>query len=404
MLRNLRYTGRWAFGRKRNVWSSKLDYTKQEDQPDTEVTAIHSEELRIVSDELFFAVQARFAKNCHGARGPKGHGRPAQIWDLVTECFICSLCSEHKDARYYHYGPGNKGMVCRHRELCPTMTTVNRKEAVEAVLDKLCELIDKDAELVAKVIAEAQQLDATPDGELKNKAVSLRGRIASQANKINDLFEVVGAGTDADRAETKAQIRTAQARRSELQSELACIEEQLEQRHRPIAPEDARTILSDFRRLLVDAGAGRLGEDVVYRAAHTFKLLVGGRILVCVEPRPGRKRTVVRGRFTPRLLAAVSEQLSSPATATADIPAEVVVWLRKPPKCDELAYRVHELVDGQGLSYGEAADELCRDGHGRMSAVRISLLYTRYYEIVQQPRPRHGYNHDRPRKSPQRGK
>ena len=85
MLCNSRYIGVWAFGRKRNQWSAKRDYTHQVVQPDTEVTVRRIEELRVISDVLFFAVQKILASNLLGPRGPKKTNTPRQLWDLVTE-------------------------------------------------------------------------------------------------------------------------------------------------------------------------------------------------------------------------------------------------------------------------------------------------------------------------------
>ena len=90
MLSNPRYAGRWAFGRKRNVWNSKRDYSVQVLQPDTEVVFLQCEDLRIVDDELFFAVQQRLELLKKGPRGPKRR-KELQIWDLVTEVFVCAM-------------------------------------------------------------------------------------------------------------------------------------------------------------------------------------------------------------------------------------------------------------------------------------------------------------------------
>ena len=90
MLSNPRYTGRFAFGRTRSVWSSKRDYASKVLQPDTEVIVYQSEELRIIDEELFLAVQQRLAALKLGPRGPKkppqqnswvnsGSGRAARV-------------------------------------------------------------------------------------------------------------------------------------------------------------------------------------------------------------------------------------------------------------------------------------------------------------------------------------
>src|SRR5262249_45853466 len=121
MLANSRYTSRWVFGRKRNRWSSKRDYTRQVEQPETEIVAVQSEELRIVGDELFFAVQHRLAELKLGPRGPK-KAKALHLWDLVTDCFHCAACR----VRFYQSGANGRGMTCKRGDICPCKSSVRR--------------------------------------------------------------------------------------------------------------------------------------------------------------------------------------------------------------------------------------------------------------------------------------
>lgn len=77
MLSNPRYTGRWAFGRKRSRWNNGKDYNMQVLMPDTEVTPFECDELRIVSDELFNKVQLVLAENTGREPGPRRDTRTA---------------------------------------------------------------------------------------------------------------------------------------------------------------------------------------------------------------------------------------------------------------------------------------------------------------------------------------
>ena len=56
LLESQRLTGRWEFGRKKSIWSSTKDYAEKQKQPDSEVSKFYCEDLRIVEDELFYAV------------------------------------------------------------------------------------------------------------------------------------------------------------------------------------------------------------------------------------------------------------------------------------------------------------------------------------------------------------
>ena len=139
MLSKSRYTGLWAFGRKRNRWSAKRDYTTQVDQPETEVKIVRAEELRIVSDEKFLAMQKLLTKLKTGPHGPRT-AKLAQLWDLTTKFFHCA----HGKVRLHQTGAGAKGMQCKRGDACPCLSAVKRKEAVQAVCKRLRELITRD--------------------------------------------------------------------------------------------------------------------------------------------------------------------------------------------------------------------------------------------------------------------
>ncbi len=156
MLSNPRYIGVWAFGRKRNDWSNKRDYNRTIEASETEVIVVHCEELRIVSDELFFDVQKRLAELKIGPRGPKRRREP-QLWDLVTDCFKCEACSDESESvRFYQAGGGGHGMRCKNADLCTCLTVVRRDKAVRAVCSKLTELLQQDTEAIIAVITRAR--------------------------------------------------------------------------------------------------------------------------------------------------------------------------------------------------------------------------------------------------------
>ncbi|WP_430454371.1 recombinase family protein [Rhodopirellula europaea] len=101
---NPRLIGRWEFGRRRNQFSTKLDNVKQVKQPDDEVTTLQCEELRILSDEMFEALQVKFNSQKTGPRGPR-KPKTLKLWDLTTDCFLCESCSTRElPVRFYQTG------------------------------------------------------------------------------------------------------------------------------------------------------------------------------------------------------------------------------------------------------------------------------------------------------------
>lgn len=194
MLSNPRYIGVWAFGLKRNKWSEKRDYNRQVDQPESEVAIWRCEELRIVDDATFFAVQELLAAKMAGPRGP--HKRKnVQLWDLVTDIFYCANCK----VRFYQAGANGKGMRCKRGDLCPCPSAVNRKESVQAVGKSLTELLKRDADLMCRIICDSRDVDAHGDQQLQTQIASLKARIQTLTNKIEDLEELAGQGSGEDR-------------------------------------------------------------------------------------------------------------------------------------------------------------------------------------------------------------
>jgi hypothetical protein len=373
LLTNVRYTGRWEFGRKRNSWSSKKDYTRQVVMPDAEVKAYHCEELRLVSDELFLAVQQRLRDQETGPRGPRA-SREVHLWDLVTGLFHCARCRR----RFHVCGFRVPAMRCPDLD-CPGRAVVNRREAVEALCARLTELIRDDPGLIAGVAAGVQRL-AARGGDETAELAEVERKVRVLSNKIDDLIELAGEGSDEERGALKARIRAAQAERAGLQLEVA--RRRSAQAPRVVTDDEVRAVLAEFGRLLLDGAAGRLGPEAVYKAADLLRRLAGGQVWVDVEARAGRKRGVVRGRITPRLLQTATDALGAPPGAAEDaVVAEAEVWLRRPPRLDAVAAEVRRLYEDEGLGFRAIAKQL------NIGCGNVHQSYLRYYELRGQPAP-----------------
>jgi len=359
-----------------------------------EVAIYRCEELRILDDELFFAVQARLAELKLGPRGPHKQKKEIHLWDLVTDCFHCAHCM----VRFHQAGANGKGMRCKRGDQCSCLSVVKREEAVQAVCKKLTELLWRDADLLRQITCGARDIDADGDAQLQAEIASQKAKIQALTKKIDDLEEFSGQGSEEDRQRRKAEVNAATIQRATEQIELTRLEKSLGGGAQAITPDAITRILQEFGTLLEDGASGKLGPDMVYKAASVFRRLVGGRILVHVEPRPGRKRTVVRGVFTPQLLRAVALAAQTAAPAEEPSVATVELWLRKPPKLDALADRVHQLMDIEFLSYREAAKALQAEGH-QVNSGNVWYIYRRWYQMRGLPVPEQPYNNGRPRKS-----
>jgi DNA invertase Pin-like site-specific DNA recombinase len=309
---------------------------------------------------------------------PTNRGRPRTIPQVVPE--VATL------------------MQCKLGDLCPCKSAVNREKSVRAVCRGLIRLIRRDADLVRQIICSAREIDAHGDQQLQSQIASLQAGIQTLTNKIEDLEELAGQGSDEDRQRRKAKTNAATCERASLQLELTRLQKALAGESRAISPEDVTRILDEFTALLEDGANGKLGPDAVYKAASIFRRLVGGRIWVHVDRRPGRKRTVVRAVFTPRLLRACSLAAQIAVAGEEPLAETVEVWLREPPKLDALTEPVHQLMDVEGLSYREAAKVLQQEGY-RVNSGNVWYIYRRWYEMRGLPVPKRPYNNGRPRKS-----
>jgi DNA invertase Pin-like site-specific DNA recombinase len=374
LLSNPRLTGRWEFCRKRNSWSSKADYVRQIVQPDSEVHTYQCEDLRILSDEQFLALQQKLKSLETGPRGPR-QPKEARLHDLVVDAFYCPHC----DRRLHVCGAHGKAMRCPIPD-CPAPAMLRRDEAVAAVCAKLTELLGQDRDLVDKIVANGQRLDAQGEGDAAEKAAELERKIRSRTNRIEDLTELAGEGSEKDRAEVKAKIRTARAERTGFQLELTRLQGASTAR-KPVTADAVRQVLSGFHALLEDAAAGRLGPEAVYKAADVFRRLVGGRVNVHVEERTGRKRGVVRGRFIPRLLAVAAEAAGVPPTSPDVAGPEIDVWLRGEPRLDAIAAEVRRLYEDDDLGFRAIAKVL------GIGCGNVYQSYIRYYEMRGLPVP-----------------
>lgn len=394
---NPRLIGNWEFGRKRNQFSTKLDNVKQVEQPDDAVTMAHFEELRILDDPTFEALQAMFAEKKTGPRGPR-KPKKLQLWDLTTELFLCASCSTPESpVRFYQTGAQGLSMQCKNGDHCSCKSSVRRQDAVEGVCQELSKLIARDFDLIESVVIKSQELDSNADQGLDKELLRAQNQLQLLSNRVNDLFEMSGAGTETDRKETKARLRAAQSERNATQSEFNRLKRALDGTTNTLTVDQIRERLTETSTLLSRAASGDLGEDAVYKALAVFRIITGGQIWVHVEKRANRKRTNIRGSFRPQLINAITDSSERLKMAFPQS-EEVFVWLREPPRMDAIAERVHELIDIEEKSYRETAKQLRLEGH-KVNSGNVWYSYQRWYEMQGLEPPKVPYNNGRRRRS-----
>jgi len=391
LLCNPVYCGQWSFGKKRNKWFSKKDGIRQIEQPESGYKTVQREHLRIVSDELFLAVQERLANGKRGRHKWRRREGPLKLWDVTTGLFECGHCGH----RLIQGGSNGIAMSCPAPK-CPTKEVgaangyVQREEAVKAVCAKLGELIMSDDTLVQEIVSLAQGIDARRE-DLAAQVAEADRNVVRLKRKIKFVIEAATNMPESSHGELMAEVKAAQHELAAWQLQLSQAKSALDKPKSVITPDHVRVILSEFGDLLNNAVEGKLGGDVIYTAAQVLEDLVGGKIIVRFERRPSRKRCVVRGAFRPCLLHTVAKRLDVTALASGPS-AEVLVWLRKPPRIDLIADEVKRLYDDEGVGFREIGDRLgCGSGNACLS-------YKRWHEMNGLPLPPRRTNTGRPRK------
>ena len=111
------------------------------------------------------------------------------------------------------------------------------------------------------------------------------------------------------------------------------------------------------------------------------------------QDRPGRKKKSIEGEFQVRLVQAVRCALDQVETETSpqSEPEKTRVWLRQPPRQEQVAERVHELIDIEKVSLRDATKILQSEGW-KMNSGNVWYAYRRWYEMQGQTMPRNPYN------------
>lgn len=387
MLSNTRYIGLWEFGRKRNRWSSKKDYTEQVVQPDEEVEVRRCEHLRIVSDQLFYRVQARLAKGCRGKHNRRGEDRPVHLWNLVTNVFHCPRC----DRQFYQRGAFGRSMGCGD-PMCSARGTVPRDKAVEAVCGKLAELVTEDHELVHDLVGVAQNIEERNDQFAAEREEAER-EVARLKRKAGILVDVIDVDDDKGADDLKAKLKAMKEDLNRWHLKLAKAKAAEGKPRRIVTPDAVKSMLADLQGTLEAAASGELGDDMIHRTADLFCRLVGNRVYVHFEVRPGRKRTLAKAVFVPELLEVAKERLGIPdSEGSRENATQVSLWLRGPPRIDRTAGEVRRLYEDEGLGFREIGDRLeCGSGNA-------CHAYRRWYESRGLPVPPARRPGGRPRK------
>ena len=364
LLANPRYRGHWEYGTRETVWLDKQDYARQvlRDEP---IRSLQIEELRIVSDKVWFKVQELMASNPHVAGRRSKDGDRTSRPKLLNGILRCGY-----DGRRLVTGGGHG-----RKMLCPVcketggrlFTLLDRKLATSMICTRIADLIRSDAKLVRDVIAACrtavgsrQKPDAAKLAELSRQAMAITRRIT--------LVKDYPIDTDQDALENRQMIGDLRKRRTGIQAEVARLESAAANTVKVPSEDEVRSLLVSLAdSLLIAVESGK--PDHVARARRVLDVITGGKILVYQDGPAEPQRGWLRCVFRVHALQLTAQHCG--IADTVDDGVEIEIVLREPPAHERIADEVKTLWDG-GLKYTEIAD---RVGSSRNSVAKAVAFW-----------------------------
>ncbi len=341
LLRNTRYRGLWKYGVMEAVYVPDADYTRQRMRSEP-LRQTQIDELRIVSDDTWYAAQVRLAKRSRNAGRRPVDGdqkrRPKVINDFLT-------CPGH--GRLHVSGTFGRHMHCPVCSRLPwnernLVSDLNRELALQLVCEKTGELVRGDQLLLQDALAACDlEVEAAqrPDPA---RLVQLR----SQLDNINRIIAFtrrsVGATSD-DQADAERFVKEQQRERSGITADIERLEAAIAKVPRKPQEAEVRQAIEDLGTILFQAAEGNDDLDAA-TVRQVLVLLTGGKIELHQMGERKRQRGWLQGRFEVRLLPYLVEQLTgAPATVVADA-VQVVIDFKRPLRIDADAERAWQLA------------------------------------------------------------
>jgi site-specific DNA recombinase len=303
------YRGAWKFSVTERKFLSSKDYVRQvpRQAPLDEATF---ENLRIVSDAVWFAAQQRLSKNtCVRGRHSKAAGADKSC-RILSGLFWCPA-HDRPLRSCSAYGNYLGCPVCAtiDASVRPLFSKAHQDVVVQLLFKRLAELIRQDEELVSKIILECQQCAATLQRPDTNEVERLERLVTDCTRKI-DFHRRNPGETEEELQESSEAVRRFGAMRKEAQTELAVIKAAMTEPVRVPDRAAVDVLLSQFHDTLQRAAAGQLGAEEFSSARDILQLLTGGRVEMHQFGERREMKGWLQGRFTLRVLDIFVERLT----------------------------------------------------------------------------------------------
>lgn len=378
ILTNPRYRALWLYGVTETVWISSKDYARQRVRREP-LKKAQIEELRIVSDEIWFHAQRLLKEE------PRNRGRNPSDGDRSSRPRILNgllWCPLH-DQVLHVGGPHGRSMICPScRRLKPEkrhlFTYLNRTDAVRMTCEKLAELVRADEDIVQQIVEVSRREISVLQQPDPSRIEQVRGREQQLTKRIRFIMEHVGESDD-DQRETAAFLTDLRQQRAEVRAELASLEGVSRKRMRVPSEQEVLELLDGLGGILTSAASGPVGDEA--GLAHAIiSDLTGGRIELFQMGERESHGGWLQGRFRVDVLSVVAERLTGTRLSAGDSGLEVVIDYRRPRRVDEQAEHAKALWD-QGLLGKEIAKRMgCLPSY-------VTKLIHRWFDLRDLPRP-----------------
>jgi hypothetical protein len=254
LLLNPLYRGLIVWGRtkKRDAWGLK----KYQGQPETDWGKVQADHLRIISDDLWNAVQKRIAlkrstysRNSGGGQG----GRPAGGVEspyLLTGFAQCAVCGGTMVVGSRDFKTHRKPVyVCGyHRERGNAICTNRLSMTMQAADTAILEAIERDLmrpEVIQEAVRQALELLEPTSSGADERRTSLGAELSAVEEELSRYAEAIAKAGPLD--SLLAELKRRENRRENLKSELKLIAGETK-----VASLDTARIIHDLQERLTD--------------------------------------------------------------------------------------------------------------------------------------------------------
>lgn len=356
LLMNPCYRGFWSYGKTETKWQSKKDYARQLPREEPLRTK-QFDHLRIVSDEVWYAAQAKLTDYQRQSGCKPKDGDHTTRPRILNGLFWCPTHGRALEVS----GPHGHAMICKDcrgtdAATRPLFTYLDRRLALQVLCATIVELLRADADLVDQVVAACQRQAHQLQRADPTRLQQLKAQDTKIARSIE--FAVVNLGeTDDDLQLAQNLVRQLRQQRAALLAEIKQLEAA---QHRQIRVPSATEVVSFLGELqqVLETAAFSPPDQEAGRVREVFRLITGGRISLFQQGERRKYGGWLRGRFRCDVLGYSVQKLTGTVPAGQPAGEDVVVDFLPPVVEHPHLERAWELHEG-GYPNKQIAEELC---------------------------------------------